>query len=67
MLKQLFNFVLSSFTSCINVFKSFTLDNGITFYHVLIFFIFIRILIFVIEFIKHIQVITNEDKGGFKK
>ena len=69
MIKEILTFVLNGFNQCINVFKIFVLDNqkGITFFHFLLFIIFIKIVLFIIEFIKHIQTVTNEEKGSWKK
>ena len=62
MLRELFSFFLTGFLALCNLARSFVLDStfGITFFSFLIFGVFFKIVIALINFIKQIQV--NEDK-----
>lgn len=64
MLKELFNFFVSSIGKCINLTKSFVLDktSGITLFHLFLFLIFARIIIFVLEYMKKIEIVDEEYK-----
>lgn len=69
MLKELWNFFVNSIGSCINLTKSFVLDetSGITLFHLFLFLIFARIIIFILEYMKKIEIVDEENKNEFKK
>ena len=69
MLKELFNFFVNSIGKCINLTKNFVLDenSGITLYHFLLFLIFVRIVIFILEYMKKIEIVDEENKEEYKR
>lgn len=64
MLKELWNFYVNGIIRCINLTKDFVLDenSGITLYHFLLFLIFIRIIIFILEYMKKIEITVGENE-----
>lgn len=61
MFSQFVSFVLDIFSKFFNSLKSFQLDNGISLFSVFIFLIFTRIVLLVINYIKHIIDIERAD------
>lgn len=69
MLGQVWNFCISGIIKCIDLTKSFVLDknSGITLFHFLLFIIFARIIVFILEYMKNIQVTVGENENEYKK
>lgn len=69
MFREVFNFYISGIGKCIQLTKNFILDDsgGITLFHFLLFVMFIRIIIFVLEYMKKIEIVVGENEKEYKK
>lgn len=69
MLSKVLIFVLRGFGKCINITKEFVIDEignlSITYFHLLLFGIFIAIVIRIINYLKQVQEVENENKGRY--
>lgn len=72
MLRQVMNFFVEGMIKCIDLTKTLVLDKvgnlNITYFSFLLFFVFIPIVLRLINFVKQIQEVEEEDKKGeYKK
>lgn len=69
MLAELFNFFINGMIKVINLTKDFVLDSnaGITLYHFILFIIFTRIVIFILEYMKKIEITKGENENEYEK
>lgn len=70
-MREIVGFVINGIGICFNLTKSFVLDRigtlNITYFHYLVFAIFITVTIRVISFIKGIQEIQTEQQAEFDR
>ena len=71
MFGQVWRFFLYGIGKCIELTRTFILDNtiagDITLFHFIMFGMFARIIIFILEYMKSIEVTVGENENEFKK